>query len=42
MMIMPKIPPKSTKKNDTRPREEFFDKIEYLRAEVDYLKSVGP
>ncbi|WP_374727699.1 IS3 family transposase [Herbaspirillum frisingense] len=38
MMMKPKIPPKPTKKDDTRPREELLDEIEYLRAEVDYLK----
>jgi transposase len=37
-----KIPSKPTKKDDTRPREELLDEIEYLHAENDYLKSVGP
>jgi len=38
VMMKPKIPPKPTKKDDTRPREELLDEIEYLRAENDYLK----
>jgi len=38
-MMKPKIAPKPAKKaDDTRPREELLDEIEYLRAEVDYLK----
>lgn len=37
-MMKPKNPPKPTKKDDTRPREELLDEIEYLRAENDYLK----
>jgi transposase len=38
-MMKPKIPPQPTKKtDDIRPREELLDEIEYLRAEVDYLK----
>jgi len=39
-MMKPDLPPPPPKKtaDDTRSREQLLDEIEYLRAEVDYLK----
>ncbi|MFJ3319168.1 IS3 family transposase, partial [Herbaspirillum huttiense] len=39
-MMKPKIPPNplKTKAEDARTRQDLLDEIEYLRAEVDYLK----
>ena len=34
---LPATPPKA-KADDTRTREQLLDEIDYLRAEVDYLK----
>jgi transposase len=37
-MMKPKLTPPSPNKEDTRTREDLLGEIEYLRAEVDYLK----